>query len=111
MLTIWFEPCRAYGITELLHSHADAVCDFVKKHSHGSNVHIYEEPVLRGSAGTILANRKWVQQEESFRAFYVDVLTNANLSRMLAFHPQKQQLATIGVNEPIHLAGLTPQSG
>jgi len=102
MLKIWFDLCRMYGIDELLvnvHLHIEAVRRFVETNSGGLRVHLFEEPVLRGSAGTILANRDWVKKEDFFWVFYADVLTSMNLEKMLHFHNTRGQCATISVYE------------
>src|SRR5260370_17833066 len=60
MLQIWFDLCRRYGIDEVLinlHSHAEAVRKFIEKNRNSLNVHLFEEQILLGSSGTLLANR------------------------------------------------------
>ncbi len=102
LLQIWFDICRQYGIDEVLinvHSHGDAVRKFIHEHKGSLSVRLFEETTLQGSAGTVLANRQWVNQERSFWVFYADVLTTTNLNRMLAFHDSRAQIATIGVYE------------
>jgi mannose-1-phosphate guanylyltransferase len=100
LLQLWFALCRAYDIDEILiniHSHGSVVRKFIAENNSGLNVNLFEEPVLRGSAGTILANRDWVRKEDAFWVFYADVLTTTNLNDMLDFHRRHGQLATIGV--------------
>ena len=100
MLQIWFDLCRRYGIDEVLinlHSHAEAVRKFIEKNKSSLNVHLFEEQILLGSAGTLLANRRWVKEETSFWVFYADVLTTVDLNLMLEFHCNLNKIATIGV--------------
>jgi len=102
MLQIWFDLCRRHGVDEVLinlHSHAEAVRRFIEANKNGLRVHLFEEEILLGSAGTILANKNWVSEEASFWVFYADVLTTADLNRMLDFHRRRGQIATIGVYE------------
>lgn len=102
MLQIWLTICRRFGIGKVLinlHSHANVVRKFIEEQSDGPSVHLFEETELLGSAGTIFANREWVSKEASFWVFYADVLTTANLDRMLDFHNRHGQVATIGVYE------------
>lgn len=99
MLQIWLELCRRHGISDVLvntHAHSAAVVDFLNKWRDGIRVRIVEEPSLFGSAGTLRANRDWVNEEEAFWVFYADVLTCADLKGMLRFH-SKSSAATIGV--------------
>ncbi len=101
MLQIWIEQCRRYGIREILvniHAHADLVHAYLRKSAPADlRVQISEEPELLGSAGTLRANRDWIASDQLFWVFYSDVLTDADLGRMLEFHRQKRQLATLGV--------------
>jgi mannose-1-phosphate guanylyltransferase len=102
MLQIWFDLCRQYGIDEILinlHSHGEAVRRFAEANKNGVRVRLCEEVTLLGSAGTLFANRNWVHGETSFWVFYADVLTTADLNRMLRFHRSHDQIATIGVYE------------
>jgi mannose-1-phosphate guanylyltransferase len=102
MLQIWFALCRQYDIDEVLvniHAHGNAVRKFIEENKHGIKVRLSEETALLGSAGTILANRDWINKERSFWVFYADVLTTANLNQMLAFHSGRNPIATIGVYE------------
>lgn len=102
MLEIWFALCRKYGVEEVLinvHLHAEAVRKFIEEHKDGLKIRLFEETELLGSAGTVRANRDWVNRENSFWVFYADVLTRANLSEMLVFHNSLGQMATIGVYE------------
>jgi mannose-1-phosphate guanylyltransferase len=102
ILQIWLALCQQYGIEEVLvnvHSHGEVVRKFIQEKKNGLRVHLFEEQVLLGSAGTVLANRDWVNKEKSFWVFYADVLTTTDLNQMLAFHESLDQIATIGVYE------------
>jgi mannose-1-phosphate guanylyltransferase len=100
MLEIWLEVCRRAGIDEVLinlHTHADAVRKVLSSRNQGVEVQVSEEPVLLGSAGTLLANQQWIAQESSFWVLYGDVLTAADLRKMLDFHSSRRPVATIGL--------------
>jgi mannose-1-phosphate guanylyltransferase len=100
MLEIWLEVCRRAGIDQILinlHAHGDVVRASLQRKTSGIEVRVSEEPVLLGSAGTLLANRNWVANESSFWVLYADVLTSTDLRRMLKFHAVRQPPATIGV--------------
>lgn len=102
LLGIWLDLLRRHGIDQVLvntHAHSSVVREFLIQNAGGLSVKISEEPVLLGSAGTLLANREWVQQEPLFWVFYADVLTNARLDRMLLFHNTHPSAATLGVCE------------
>src|SRR5208337_1387418 len=100
MLNIWLDICRRSGIDEVLintHAHADAVRAALGEYS-GISIQVVEEVSLLGSAGTIAANRDWIADEPYFWVLYADVLTNMDLSPMLALHQKAGLVATIGVH-------------
>lgn len=103
MLAIWLTLCKKLGINEVLinlHAHADAVRAFLRDLADGDvRVTVAEETRLLGSAGTLRANRSWVNGEELFWVFYADVLHCADLAAMLHLHRQRTVAATLGVYE------------
>jgi mannose-1-phosphate guanylyltransferase len=103
MLAIWIALCKSLGISEVLinlHAHADTVRSFLYSFADGDvRVNVAEERELLGSAGTLRANRAWVEQEELFWVFYADVLHCADLGSMLHLHRQRRLAATLGVYE------------
>jgi len=103
MLAIWLASCKKLGITDILinlHSHAEVVRTFLRELADREvSVHVAEETQLLGSAGTLRANRSWVEGEELFWVFYADVLHCADLATMLRLHRQRKLKATLGVYE------------
>jgi mannose-1-phosphate guanylyltransferase len=103
MLSIWLAQCKGLGIHEVLinlHAHAEVVRTFLRDFANNDvRVTVAEEAQLLGSAGTLRANRRWVDQEELFWVFYADVLHCADLPGMLRFHRQSKLAATLGVYE------------
>lgn len=103
MLEIWLQLCQRFGITEVLlnlHSHAAQVRDFLStRRNRQIQVNLVEESVLLGSAGTLRANRSWVENDECFWIFYADVLAAPDLAGMLRFHRERHPMATLGVYE------------
>jgi mannose-1-phosphate guanylyltransferase len=100
ILQIWLEACERYGITEVLintHAHAAQVRHFLAKRATATNVHVIEEEKLLGNAGTLWANRGWVDSEPCFWVFYADVLNRVDLTAMLHVHESRNPAATLGV--------------
>lgn len=100
ILKIWLELCRSFRIDEVLvnvHSHAESVRLFLAQRKGFPKVKLVEETALLGSAGTLRANRAWVQGEPFFWVFYADVLTNVDLGPMLAVHRTQTPAATLGI--------------
>ena len=99
MLDIWLEICEQAGIDEVLinlHAHSEPVRAALQRSRRRVSVRLSEEPVLLGSAGTLVCNRDWVKAEACFWVLYADVLTNVNLNEMLKFHLKSESAATIG---------------
>lgn len=103
MLAIWLEQCKQIGITDVLislHAHADEVQMFLQQSGTSDlRVQMTKEKELLGSAGTLRANRQWVEGEDLFWVFYADVLHRADLPAMLRLHRQRRPVATLGVYE------------
>jgi len=60
-------------------------------------VRLFYEPELLGSAGTLLANREWVDDGEPFFILYGDNLTNVDLGQMYDFHCRSPLPFSLGV--------------
>jgi mannose-1-phosphate guanylyltransferase len=102
LLKIWLDLCRRHSIDKILinvHAHAKVVREFLEGYNDGIEICVSEEPLLLGSAGTLLKNRAWLGADSGFWVFYSDVLTNVNLERMLEHHKTCSQVATLGVCE------------
>lgn len=100
LLGLWLKLCRLHGITDVLintHLHSAAVAEFTNKNNYGLKICITKEKTLLGSAGTLFANQDWVRKDPEFWILYADVLTNANLSKMLEYHRHLGPCATMGV--------------
>jgi len=91
LIDYWFDLFERYGVDEVLinlhHLHEQAERYLAAKSFHGV-IHTFYEPELLGSAGTVLANRRFVDAEDCFFILYGDNLTNARLDRWLEFHRQ-----------------------
>ena len=101
MLEIWIHLCQRFAIHDVLlnlHSHADCVQAYLESRDDiRVCVNLVTEPTLLGSAGTLRANRQWVEGEECFWIFYADVLVSADLDAMLRFHRSRHPIATLGL--------------
>lgn len=101
LLAIWFRLLYAHGIEAVLlnvHHLAEQVATFARAHAPtGMRVEVVHEPVLLGSAGTVLANRAFVAGEREFFVLYADNLTNVDLSAIAAFHRARQANFTMGL--------------
>ena len=60
-------------------------------------VRTFFEPELLGSAGTLVANREWVDGEEMFLACYADNLTDFDLRSLIDAHREHDAIATLTV--------------
>jgi mannose-1-phosphate guanylyltransferase len=102
LLQIWLEHLERSGIGEVLINTgwlAEQVRLFVTQWSVGHprlKTTLFHEPVLLGSAGTLLANKRWAGSGPFF-IIYGDNLTRINLQQMLAFHKKHGMPLTIRV--------------
>ena len=101
LLQIWLEHLEFAGIDEvLINTHwlhemvEDFVCEWSSRHK--IKIILFHEPTLLGSAGTLLANRKWVGRNPVF-IIYGDNLTQFNLLNMLTVHKRSGFPVTIRI--------------
>ena len=100
LLDIWLDAFAATGVDEVLvntHHLSDQVEQHVAERAEGPVVVLVHEPVLLGSAGTLVANRDFVRDEELFLVVNADNLTDFDLGRLVAAHRAGGADATLGV--------------
>lgn len=105
LLDIWLQQLARAGVLAVqinTHHLADCVTSWVHKASQRTHMALVttHEPRLLGSAGTLWANRHWVDGEKDFLIIYADNLTDMDLFPMVKFHrtcKDKGAVATIGL--------------
>jgi mannose-1-phosphate guanylyltransferase len=100
LLNHWLETCRQLGIKEVLintHYMAEAVREWSENQKSGIKIFLSHEEVLRGSAGTVAANRGFVNDEDHFWIFYADNLVAADLKALYSFHARHSGALTLGL--------------
>jgi mannose-1-phosphate guanylyltransferase len=100
MLDIWLDALAEAGVDEVLvntHHHAELVAEHVGRRTTPPVVHLSHEPVLLGSAGTLLANRDFVAGEEMFLAVNADNLTDFDLRVLVDAHRKGRAIATLSL--------------
>lgn len=66
----------------------------------GANIEYVVDPArFQGTGAALLNAEDELQGEEEFLVYYTDILTNANMSRMLAYHHDKAADATVMVSK------------
>ena len=103
LLDIWLDAFGRAGVDEVLvnlHHLPDVVRDHLDART-GSlplpAVRTVFEPELLGSAGTLAANRAWVDGEEMFLVCYADNLTDFDLCSLVQAHREHDGVATLTV--------------
>ncbi len=103
LLDIWLDAFDRAGVDEVLvnlHHLPDVVRNHLEARA-GSRqlpaVRTVFEPELLGSAGTLAANRAWVDGEEMFLACYADNLTDFDLRSLAETHQACGAIATLTV--------------
>ncbi len=100
LLDMWLDAFDRAGVDEVL-VNLHHLPDVVRRHLAGRTgppgVRTVFEPQLLGSAGTLRANRRWVQDEEFFLACYADNLTDFDLRSLVDAHQDHGAAATLAV--------------
>lgn len=96
------EYLQQYGITDVVvnvHHFADQITGAVKEHNGwGSNVIISDETTeVLETGGGLLKARPLLEGDQPFITLNVDILTNLDISKLLAFHKKHKPLVTFGV--------------
>jgi mannose-1-phosphate guanylyltransferase len=100
LLDVWLDAFARAGVDEVLvnlHHLPDVVRRHVAARTAPPAVRTFHEPVLLGSAGTLLANREWIRSEEFFLACYADNLTDFDLQSLVDAHRAHDGPATLAV--------------
>src|SRR5260370_20019978 len=100
LLDIWLDAWDGAGVGEILvnlHHMPGGVRDHLAERSGPPAVRTVFEPELRGSAGTLRANRDWVAGEEIFLACNADNLTDFDLRELVDAHRTHRLPATLAV--------------
>ena len=116
LLEIWLDHCSREGIAEVLVNvshHANVVRDYFAARSGPPSVTLVVEEEPQGTAGTVWANRWFVDGEESFWVLYADNLTGVSLPCMLATHRRHTGPLTMGLfHAPVpSAAGIVQMDG
>jgi mannose-1-phosphate guanylyltransferase len=98
LLDVWLDAFDRAGVQEVLvnlHHLPDVVRRHIAARSGPPTVRTFFEPELLGSAGTMAANRHWVEGEEMFLACYADNLTDFDLRSLIDEHREHDTIATL----------------
>ena len=100
LLDVWLDAFDRAGIDEVLvnlHHLPEVVRQHVAARPGPPAVRTVFEPELLGSAGTLAANRRWVEADEMFLACYADNLTDFDLRSLIDVHQGGGVVATLAV--------------
>ncbi len=100
LLDWWCDLLATHGVTDvLINSHYlhEQLVEHVACYRGPLDMHLVYEPTLLGSAGTLRANRSFIDRDEDFFVLYADNLTNVDLSHLLDSHRRRDHLATLGL--------------
>jgi len=98
LLDIWFDALSRAGVDEVLvnmHYLPDVVRRHVAARTGPPAVRLVFERELLGSAGTLLANRRWVADQSFFLACNADNLTDFDLQHLIDEHRAGDTVATL----------------
>ena len=100
LLDIWLDAFDRAGVGEVLvnlHHLPDVVRHHLAARPGPPVVRPFFEPELLGSAGTLAANRGWVDGEEMFLVCNADNLTDFDLRSLIDEHREHDAIATLTV--------------
>ncbi len=100
LLDRWLDALHRAGAGEVLvnlHHRADDVIRHLEGRDGPPPVRTSVEPVLLGSAGTLLANRRWLEHEEMFVVCNSDNLTDFDLRSIVDLHRRELPAASLAV--------------
>jgi mannose-1-phosphate guanylyltransferase len=100
LLDIWLDAFEQAGVEEVLvnlHHLPDAVLRYLDGRKGSPVVRTSFEPELLGSAGTLVANRRWVDSEDMFLVCNADNLTDFDLRVLIDFHRAANAIASLTV--------------
>ena len=100
LLDIWLDAFNRAGVSEVLinlHHLPDVVRRHLAARTAPPTVRTFFEPELLGSAGTLRANRPWVEKEEFFLVCYADNLTDFDVRSLVDAHQEHGAIATMAV--------------
>ena len=98
LLDVWLEAFDRAGVDEVLvnlHHLPEVVSRYLATHEGPPAVRKVYEPELLGSAGTMAANRRWVDGEDLFLACNADNLTDFDLRSLIDAHKEHGAIATL----------------
>ena len=100
LLDMWLDSLGSAGVDEVLvnlHHLPEVVYRHLAARRARPAVSTSFEPELLGSAGTLVANRRWVEEEEFFLACNADNLTDFNVRSLIDAHREHGAIATFTV--------------
>ena len=100
LLDIWLDALAKAGVHEVLvntHHLAGMVEAHVARRRTPPVVRLSHEPVLHGSAGTLVANRDFVADDDMFLVVNADNLTDFDLGMLIDAHMAGPTIATLSV--------------
>jgi mannose-1-phosphate guanylyltransferase len=100
LIDIWLDSFDTAGIDEVLvnlHHLPDVVRHHIAARTGPPAVRVVFEPELLGSAGTLVANRHWLDGDDMFVACNADNLTDYDVRSLIDAHREHGAVATLAV--------------
>lgn len=100
LLRIWLDICEGLGVRDVLintHHLAEEVRAWAKRERTSVRIQLSHEPELLGSAGTVSANRDFIEGEDDFFVFYADNLVHGDLEALKLFHQRHSGVLTLAL--------------
>jgi len=89
LLFYWLDLLEKENIDEVLintHYYPNKVKDAIMQRNNKIKIQLFYEEILLGTAGTISANKDFINEEKDFYIIYADNLSNVSLLKLYEFH-------------------------
>jgi NDP-sugar pyrophosphorylase family protein len=93
---------KSYGVSDItinVHHYAQQIRDFLEQHhDFGLSIHVSDESdLLLDTGGGVLRAKRFLHGDGPILLINVDILTNLDLNRLIAFHRESGALASLVV--------------
>lgn len=83
-----------------VHHHPDMMKNFIKSHDLGAEIIVSDESdMLLDTGGGILKARQWLETEDDFLMYNVDIACDIDLKELTYHHLQSGNLATLAIKD------------
>jgi len=102
MISYQIEKLKLFGINEIVvnaHHHSALIEKYFSENDFGIKINVIVEKDILGTGGGILNAEKFLKDEEYFLAVNVDVYTDLDINKMVAYNYSRKPFASLCVQK------------